>query len=256
MRWMDKFYKECKKWVEEKINENLISRDEKIAARPLFPGEAIGEGEAVRRHDYPLRKGKEYLLEARFRNSRGQAFTDEPKSWQGTIKSLLDLDTGKNEERAVFVAAFNAITGELGLVTNTVHCRNESMEECAGKMARHLSKRLDEDAKVLIVGYQPAFVEAMSEILGAERVRVVDLDKENIGRTVYGVKIADGETDLETMVKDVSFGVVTGSSFVNATYSEVERSFQKFNVPFFVFGTSGAAPAVFRGVERWCPESK
>lgn len=138
-------------------------------------------------------------------------------------------------ERAVFVAAFNAITGGLGVVTNTVHCRNESMEECAWKMARHLSERLDEDAKVLIVGYQPAFIEAASEMFGPERVRVVDLDKEDIRRTVYGIKIADGETDLETMVKDVSFGVVTGSSFVNATYSEVERSFQKFNVPFFVF---------------------
>ncbi|HAG21752.1 MAG TPA: hypothetical protein DCG87_00425 [Synergistaceae bacterium] len=124
-------------------------------------------------------------------------------------------------------------------------------------MARHLSERLDEDAKVIIVGYQPAFIEAASEMFGPERVRVVDMDKENIGRTVYGITIADGETDFETMVKDVSFGVVTGSSFVNATYSEVERSFQKkFNVPFFVFGTSGAAPAVFRGVGRWCPESK
>jgi len=82
------------------------------------------------------------------------------------------------------------------------------------------------------------------------------LDTEDIGRTVYGIKIADGETDLETMVKDVSFGVVTGSSFVNATYSEVERSFQKFNVLFFVFETGGAALAAFCGVERWCPESK
>jgi hypothetical protein len=253
---MDKFYKECKKWVEEKIGENLISRDEKITARPLFPGEAIGEGEAARRHDYPLRKGKEYLLEARFRQSRGQAFTDEPKSWQGTVESFLGLDTGENEERAIFVAAFNAITGDLGVVTNTVHCRNESMEECAQKMARHLSERLDEDGKILIVGYQPAFIEAVSKMLGGERVRVVDLDKENIGRIVHGITIADGETDIETMVKDVSFGVVTGSSFVNATYSEVERTFQKFNVPFLVFGTSGAAPAVFRGVERWCPESK
>jgi hypothetical protein len=256
MKQMNNIYEEFKKWVEEKMNENLISRDEKITARPLFPGEAIGEGEAARRHDYPLRKGKEYLLEARFRNSRGQAFTDEPKSWQGTVESFLNLDTGKNEERAIFVAAFNAITGDLGVVTNTVHCRNESMEKCARKMARHLSERLEKGAKILIVGYQPAFIEAASEMFGPERVRVVDLDTENIGRTVYGITIADGETDLETMVKDVSFGVVTGSSFVNATYSQIERNFQKFNVPFFVFGTSGAAPAVFRGVERWCPESK
>ncbi|MGC9490859.1 MAG: hypothetical protein ACP5CD_06500 [Thermovirgaceae bacterium] len=117
-------------------------------------------------------------------------------------------------------------------------------------MARHLSECVDEDAKVLIVGYQPAFIEAASEMFGPERIPVVDPDKENIGCTVYGIKIADEETDLETMVKDVTFWVVAGSSFVNVTYSEDERSFHKLYVPFFVFGTSGAATAVFCGVER------
>ncbi len=244
----------CRKWLRGKLHEGAIGAGEEIRIRPLLPGEAIGEGNMIR-HDFPLRKGREFLVEAHFRGERGQAFTERPEPWTGTVETLDDLDLEVDENRAVFVASVNAIGRSLGLENNTVHCRNNSLYLCAEKIGNRLAKKLKPWERVLIVGYQPAFIEAAAETLGPERVRVVDLDIENIGRTVFGVHIFDGQADLEKILGEVNFALVTGSSIVNATYYGLQEALNGSDIPFVLFGTSAAIPAALLGIERWCLES-
>lgn len=245
----------CQKWLREKIIEEAVDPDEQVSARPLLPREAIGEGDAIR-HDYPLRKGREFLLEATFRGEKGQAFTERPTPWTGTTGTLDKIDLEPNGNRAIFVASINAIGKALGLVRNTVHCRNDSLNSCAGKIGNRLAENLNPGERVLIIGYQPAFIEAAAKTLGPERVKVVDLDIENIGRTVFGVHISDGKTDLEKIFGKVHFALVTGSSLVNGTYSGLEETLHASKIPFVLFGTSAALPAAILEIERWCLESK
>lgn len=244
----------CRKRLMTEIADGSISVDDPVITRPLLPSEAIGEGEDIR-HDYPLRQGKEFLLEASFHEFRGQAFTERPIRWDGTVGDLLNLDLERIKERAVFLASFNAIARSLGMVSNTVHCRNDSLNICAGKIGQLILDRLKPEEKVLIVGYQPAFIEAASKKLGAEKVRVVDLDPCNIGRTVVGVVIYHGVDDLDRILGEVSFALVTGSCMANATFERLQDRLLHSNVPFVLFGTSAAAPAALLGLERWCLES-
>lgn len=245
----------CRKWLSEKLSEGAIARGEALSARPLLPREALGESEAIR-HDYPLRKGREFLLEATFRGEKGQAFTEKLVHWSRTVGSLEDLDMELDEDRAVFVAGLNAVAKALGVAGNTVHCRNESLNRCARRIGERLAGKLGPGERLLLVGYQPAFIEAAAAALGPERVRVVDLDVANIGRTVFGVGISDGEADLGRVLREARFALVTGSSLVNGTYGNLEKRLQEAGVPFVLYGTSAAAAATLLGIERWCLESE
>ena len=69
-----------------------------ISARPLSPEEAIGKPD---RTDYPILKGWEVMVEAAFRDARGQAFTDMPGNFEDTLQGLLDFGLLNNFERPV-----------------------------------------------------------------------------------------------------------------------------------------------------------
>jgi len=82
--------------------ERIIGSSDRIKVNPLSPDDAIG---AKADGEFILKKGKERVIEAVFRGMRGQAFTDAPSEWVGTIRELLALDLSVIRNRAVFVAA-------------------------------------------------------------------------------------------------------------------------------------------------------
>ncbi|GAI33155.1 unnamed protein product, partial [marine sediment metagenome] len=59
-------------------------------ARTLTPQEVIGKPE---RDDFPLLKGKEVMLQADFKGSLGQAFTDMPGNYSGSLREILATGT-------------------------------------------------------------------------------------------------------------------------------------------------------------------
>ncbi|MDD9302404.1 MAG: hypothetical protein HUK40_08695 [Desulfobacter sp.] len=58
-----------------------------VTARALSVTEAIGNPED---DDYPIQKGKEKLMQADFKSSFGQAFTDHFGNFKGSVKDVLD----------------------------------------------------------------------------------------------------------------------------------------------------------------------
>ncbi len=65
---------------------NLGDEHFKVKSRVLSVEEAIGIPE---RNDYPIQKGKESLIEATFLSGKGQAFTDMPQEYDGSLNELL-----------------------------------------------------------------------------------------------------------------------------------------------------------------------
>lgn len=234
------------------VEEHALSLETPISVRPLGVVEAIGDPAPWR--DYPLLKGKEKLIEATFRGEIGQAFTSSPAGWQGSLGDVLRFDLEKERDLALYVACVNAVGRHLGLAGDTIHCKDKGPADCAKRMAKELAKRLPEGGKVGIIGYQPAFIHALSESFGPDRVMVSDLDPDNIGRREAGVPIIDGATGLDELADWADLGFATGSTLANGTLDGIVEAFETRGKPIIFFGTTIAVPAVLLGLERLCFE--
>lgn len=217
----------------------LDERVEVVFARPLSAKEAIGEPD---RDDYPLLKGKEVMIEAAFRGSRGHAFTDMPGRFQGSVRDAVELPLENNFQRAVFIATFNAVMRELGLVEGTVHCRDKEPAQCAKELVEYVKERFG-DPRIAFVGFQPGMIERLS---GVFQMRVLDLDEDNIGKNKFGIVIEGPEATDEVLAwGDVI--IATGSTCVNGTITKFVGK-----KPVVFFGVSVAGAAKVLGFERYC----
>ena len=113
-------------------------REFPVRAKPLTTVQAIGQPEGT---DYPLLRGKEVLLEAAVLNGRGQAFTNAPVTFDGTLQEVLDFPLDSNGRRAIFIATLNAVLHHLGVAMATVHCRDKEPDQCGPEMGRAVKER-------------------------------------------------------------------------------------------------------------------
>lgn len=220
-----------------------------VVITPLSPDDAIGE-RAV--GDFVIRKGKEVVIEARLDGAIGQAFTDQPSSWEGTVGDAMALDLSHVKQRALFTAFLNAALKRLGSVSGTIHCRNEEPTQCGPVLAEEMEKRFGRK-RIVMVGLQPAILKGLAERFGPESISVVDLNPDNIGQLKSGVRVGDGESDLPLFIGKADVGLVTGSSIVNGTADEILRLFRESGKPSILFGNTIAGVAALLGLERICP---
>ena len=119
---------ECRDLVRTMVHKRgLDDAALSILARPLTPEEAIG---APGRRDFPIIEGKERIIEAVLLGARGQAFTDAPAEFVGSMGDVLSLPLTSNRNRALLVATINATVRHLRLLERTTHCRDDAPEKC------------------------------------------------------------------------------------------------------------------------------
>lgn len=70
----------------------------------LTPEEAIAINE---RKDYPILTGQDVMLQASYRGARGQAFTDAPADYSGTLEEILSMDILSDEHAGKRIALQN-----------------------------------------------------------------------------------------------------------------------------------------------------
>ena len=220
-----------------------------VLARPLTPEEAIG---TPGRRDYPIVVGKERVLEARVEGARGQAFTDSPGEFLGTLDDVLGLELTTNRNRAIFVAMLNAVLAHLKMATGTVHCKDDDPENCARQIADQLHERYGR-ARVGLIGLNPAIAESLVDRFSADQVRITDLFEGNIGRKRFGVVIRDGTTRTEELVAASDVVVVTGTTLVNGTFDGIRDAVRRAGKGLVVYGVTAAGVAALAGLDRVCP---
>ena len=170
-----KTYDILKKEFIKIINENGLELEEVvIKAAPLSPEEAIGNPED---RDYPLVIGKERLMQAELKGSLGQAFTDMYGNFSGRLSDIVEMDLTNNFRRAIFISSLNAVMRYLGLITKSIHCRNEEPRECSHELVKYIEKNYGHP-KIAFIGFQPRMVEALSKRF---ELKVTDIDINNIG---------------------------------------------------------------------------
>ena len=223
-----------------------------VRARGLKPEEAIGR---PRRRDFALLRGKEVMMEARFGDSFGQAFTSSPGDYQGTLQEVLSLPLRDDFRRAVFVATLNAVLAHLGLIEGTRHCKDEGPERC-GREVASLLHRENPTARVGIVGYQPALLEHVASAFGPQKVRLTDLNPNNVGRVRFGVEVWDGSTRTEELIAWADVLLVTGTTIVNGTADHILTLARARGLEPIFYGVTVAGTAHLLGLKRVCPYAR
>jgi len=223
--------------------EGLVKEKVRIKARPLSPKEAIGNPEA---DDFPLQRGKERLMQAEFRGTFGQAFTDRYGDFEGTVGEIFEMPLNNNYRRAIFVASLNALLRHSGHIDRTIHCRDKEPALCAARLRDHITSRYGR-VNIAQVGFQPRMVETLGAVFD---LRVIDLDPDNIGFTRFNI-IVEGPDATEDLIRWADLLVVTGTTVVNATIDHFMG-----NKPIIFYGTTIAGPAYLMGWERFCACSR
>jgi len=211
-----------------------------VRVKALKPEEAIGNPED---RDYPIIKGRERMMEADFKGSKGQAFTDMYGEFSGTLAEVGAMKLENNYRRAVFLATLNAVARHLGIVQNTVHCKDDQPPECAKELVSYMRENFG-SPRVAVVGLQPRMVEALAK---AFEVKVTDMDSDNVGQRKFGVSI-EGPEETAGNIAWCDVALVTGSTFTNNSVREL-----LVNKPTVFYGVTVAAPAHFLNLRRFCP---
>ncbi len=211
-----------------------------VSARDLTPVEAIGKPD---RDDYPLLNGKEVMLESRFREAAGQAFTDQPGQFEGTLDDVLHMPLNTNFRRAVFVSTLNAVMRYLKQAEATIHCKDKEPALCAQKLPKYIRKHYGQP-KIAFIGFQPAMIQVLSD--EGFDLRATDLNPANVGQIRSGTYIYDANLNAEhTRWADIV--LATGTILVNDTYRELQQG-----KPIIYYGVTVAGLAEMFNLTRIC----
>jgi hypothetical protein len=224
--------------------EDMLGENITVSAGPLTVDQAIGTPEGT---DFPIQQGKEKLMEAVFRGSRGQAFTDHYGNYSGTLADVAVLPFANNFNRAVFVSTLNAVCRSLGMAEGTIHCRDLGPAECSTRIVEYVQSGYGPE-KITIIGFQPALAEVLNNHF---QVRLVDLDPDNIGQVKRGVLVEGGDA-TQAAVDWADMLLVTGTTLANDTIGH----FLDRGKPVLFYGTTISGGAALMGWDRFCPRSR
>jgi uncharacterized protein (DUF4213/DUF364 family) len=167
--------------------------------------------------------------------------------YEGNLKNIQQLRLSTNRDRALFIAVANATYRYVGLVTGTVHCKDRGPEICGRKISEYLTQSLPSEAKILMIGFQPAIAHHLSSKF--RNFRVTDMDPTNIGQVRRGVLIESYEANAEAVAwSDVI--LATGSSIVNNSIDEILSLCEGKKLIFY--GVTIASAAYEFNLERLC----
>jgi len=119
-------------------------------------------------------------------------------------------------------------------------------------MAEYIASKFGSGVNIGIVGYQPAIAKHLANFFGNDKVFVTDLNPDNIGNEVFGIKILDGSSCLIELAKRCQIGLITGSTLINGTFNKILDVFNKYRVKPYIYGTTAALPAKILDIERLC----
>lgn len=201
--------------------------------------------------DYAVMSGEERIVECHFRKSSAHVFTSVPLRGCLKIKDIIKADLSNIVGRTLFYCLLNVVMKQLGYLSGTLHCRGFEPVMCAELLADKLKR--SGAKKVLLIGYQPAMVDAL--VKNIETLYVTDMNPKNIGKVVHGVGILSHTLNL-ALISEVDAVIATGSALINNTLWQLYEEAKKLSKRFIVYGVSAAGASRIFNIERHCPFSR
>lgn len=249
---MHRYDEICQKYFRKLVDEKGI-REENILSggdRNMLNYRTVSpEWFMLPSEDYSIAKGEEKIMECTFKNSKAQVFTPIPTNTSLKLSEVLKLNLQNIASRSLFYCALNAVMRHYGLISGTVHCRKDSPLECAKLLAEKL--RNIRGKKILLIGYQPAFAQKLSENFD---LFITDMNPKNINRKVQNTKILSHLENFK-LIPEVDMVLVTGSSLINGTFWDLYECAVENKKQFISYGISVAGASKILGIERHCPLS-
>ena len=181
-------------------------------------------------------------MQAELKGSLGQAFTDMYGNFSSRLADIVEMDLTNNFRRAIFISSLNAVMRHLGLITKSIHCKDEEPRECSYELVKYIEKNYGHP-KVAMVGFQPRMVEALSKRF---ELKVTDMDQANIGSEKSGVIIHSPDRTAQHL-EWCDIAMVTGTTVVNNTIDQ-------FRIPKRVifYGITISGVAKLLGLNNFC----
>jgi hypothetical protein len=231
------------------LKSNLQDAGITVRVNTLTPEEAIGRPD---RDDFPIIVGRERVIEAQISSDKGHAFTDSPTEFSGKLGDIFEFNLVTNQERAIFIAALNAVLKHMKIVEKTLHCKDEDPENCAKEISAHILKILGK-VNVGLIGFNPAIAENLIEAFGVDNIKISDLDNGNINEYRWGVKIWDGNKMTEELIRQSDIILLTGTTIINDTIDNIMKLVQKYDKEYIIYGMTGAGVCELMNLDRICP---
>ena len=223
----------------------LMNSNEAITIHALTTDVILGTAE---RKDFPILAGKEIIQQAEYGRGKGQSFTSQPINRSFTFCELLDLPLENTRDQGAFIAGMNAVMNHLGLISNTVHCKDDGPECCAKTTADALRRKYG-NVKLALIGYQPCLFANLSAAF--PQMRVTDLGAGKIGTEKYGILVEDGTKKRDDVCEWADVILCTGSTLTNDTFPFFyELALRGKGIMFY--GTTIAGVATLLGLNRLC----
>ena len=229
-----------KKTLTDLVQDNhLGSEDVVVRARPLTPDEAIGNPED---RDYPLIAGRERMIQAEFRHTIGQAYTDMYGDYSGKLIDVAQMELKNNFRRAIFISSLNAVMRYLELIDKTIHCKDNEPRECGIALVSYIAEKYGHP-RIAMVGFQPRLVESLAK---SYDIKVTDMDSANINSRKSGVAVQSPSKTREHL-DWCDIVVATGSTVVNNTITDF-----LIHKPVIFYGVTIVGAAKIAGLEHYC----
>lgn len=157
----------------------------------------------------------EYRVTAVFRDKKGEAYTETPADFSGTLEEILRIVPTDQGIDARFIAAVNAVMNYLGYADGTFPDDPAAHEEYADRLCGFITSGYGR-SKIVLVGYDGYIVKRfMDEGLD---FWTMDRNPEHISRDrFHHVIVNSGRYNREACFAWGNILIVTGSTLCNGT---------------------------------------
>lgn len=147
----------------------------------------------------------------------GQAYTEKPSAFQGTLKEALEIPPSEREGiSAVTMAALNAAMDRLSLCQGIFPEEDEAKSAYADALCRYITEQYGKEKKIILVGYDGYIVKRFMDE-GLE-FWTMDRDPGNIAQNrFHHVVVNNAKRNRESSFVWGELFVITGSTLCNGT---------------------------------------
>lgn len=157
----------------------------------------------------------EYRVEASFRGSIGEAYTETPADFEGTLQEVLDIPPSDKGIDARTLAAINAVMNHLGLCAGTFPATFDERRLYTDALYAYVTENYGR-SNIVLVGYDGYIVKKFS---GKEvDFWTMDRDPDNISQDRFKhVVVNSAKFNREACFAWGKLFIVTGSTLTNGT---------------------------------------
>ena len=190
----------------------------------------------------------EFCVTATFQGVKGEAYTEEPSDFSGTLQQALEIPpTGKGIS-AVTIAALNAAMSYLKKAPGTFPEGEEARAQYADALCRYVLEHHGRE-NIILVGYDGYLVKRLMD--EGLIFWTMDRDPDNITQDrFHHVVVNNAKKNRESSFVWGKYFIVTGSTLCNGTIPDYLNSGKEL----LFYGITCAGAATLLGLPWFSPE--